>query len=68
MPYTKDDPVEVTLGVCERCNSYVPFMRLITNTSARVYQCMTCKAKHTQHINGKVTFNYVDEVYKLKRN
>ena len=27
---------------------------------------MTCKAKHTQHVNGKVTFNYLDESYVLK--
>jgi len=68
MPYTKDDPVEVTLGVCEHCNSYVPFMRLITDTSARVYQCMTCKSKHTQHINGKVVFNYLEDSLNIRRN
>ena len=68
MTYTKDDPVEVTLGVCEHCNSYVPFMRLITDTNSRVYQCMTCKSKHIQHINGKVVFNYLEDALSIKRN
>lgn len=66
--YTYDDPVEITLGICEKCENYVPFIRLVIPDDRRIYQCMTCKAKHTQHINGKVTFNYVDEIYKLKRN
>jgi len=66
--YTKDDPVEVTLGVCEHCNNYVPFMRLITDTSSRIYQCMTCKSKHIQHINGKVVFNYLEDALSIKRN
>ena len=66
--YTYDDPVEITLGICEKCENYVTFIRLVIPDDRRVYQCMTCKAKHTQHINGKVTFNYVDEIYKLKRN
>ena len=68
MTYTKDDPVEVTLGVCEHCNSYVPFMRLITDTNSRVYQCMTCKSKHIQHVNGKVVFNYLEDALSIKRN
>ena len=34
----------------------------------RIYQCMTCKRKHTQHVNGKVIFNYLEDVYTLKRN
>jgi hypothetical protein len=66
--YTKDDPLEITLGVCEGCNSYVPFVRLVTKEEKRVYQCMTCKTKHTQHINGKVVFNFLEDAYTIKRN
>ena len=66
--YTKDDPVEIILGVCDHCSSYVPFIRLITKNEKRIYQCMTCKAKHTQHVNGKVTFNYLEDGYTIKRN
>ena len=68
MTYSNKDPVEVTLGVCENCNNYVPFVRLITNDEKRIYQCMTCKAKHTQHVNGKVVFNFLEDAYTLKRN
>ena len=68
MTYTKDDPVEITLGVCEHCNSYVPFMRLITDTNSRIYQCMTCKSRHTQHINGRVVFTFLEDAFTLKRN
>jgi len=67
--YTDKDPVEVTLGICENCSSYVPFIRLINNDDAqKVYQCMSCKAKHTQYVNGKVTFNYLEDAVTIKRN
>ena len=66
MTYNNDSPVEITLGVCDNCSSYVPFIRLVTEDDKRIYQCMTCKAKHTQHVNGKVTFNYLDESYVFK--
>jgi len=66
--YTKDDPIEITLGVCDSCNSYVPFERLITKDEKGVYQCMTCKTRHTQHVNGKVVFNYLEDAYTIKRN
>ena len=66
MTYTEKDPVEITLGVCDICNSYVPFIRLVTKGEKRVYQCMTCRSKHTQHVNGKVTFNYLEESYTFK--
>ena len=66
MVYTEKDPVEITLGVCEGCHMYVPFVRLITKDEKRIYQCMSCKVKHTQHINGKVTFNYLEESYVVK--
>ena len=68
MTYSDKDPVEVTLGVCENCNNYVPFVRLITKDEKRIYQCMTCKSKHTQHVNGKVTFNYIEDAIPIKRN
>ena len=68
MKYTKDSPVEIILGVCDKCNNYVPFMRLATEDEERVYECLTCKTKHKQHINGKVTFNYLDDSYIFSRN
>ena len=68
MPYTNKDPIEITLGVCDSCNSYVPFIRLVTKDEKRVYQCMTCKTRHTQHVNGKVVFNYLEDAYTIKRN
>ena len=68
MPYSKEDPVEIILGVCDHCNSYVPFIRLVTKEDQRVYQCMTCKSKHKQYVNGKVTFNYLEEGFSIKRN
>jgi len=68
VPYSKEDPVEIILGVCDHCNSYVPFIRLVTKEDQRVYQCMTCKAKHKQYVNGKVTFNYLEEGFSIKRN
>ena len=64
--YTDKDPVEITLGVCESCSQYVPFIRLVRKDNLRVYQCMTCKARHTQHVNGKVTFNYMEDGYSIK--
>ena len=66
MTYTEKDPVEITLGVCQGCELYVPFIRLITKTDKRIYQCMSCKTRHTQHINGKVSFNYLEESYVIK--
>jgi len=68
VPYSKEDPVEIILGVCDHCNSYVPFIRLVTKEDQRVYQCMTCKARHKQYVNGKVTFNYLEEGFSIKRN
>jgi len=64
--YTNKDPVEITLGVCDTCTAYVPFIRLITKNDKRIYQCMTCKSKHIQHVNGKVVFNYLEDVYTIK--
>ena len=66
MTYTNKDPVEIILGVCESCSQYVPFIRLVTKDEKRVYQCMTCKSRHTQHVNGKVTFNYMEDGYSIK--
>ena len=68
MTYSNDSPVEITLGVCEKCEMYVPFIRLVSKEEERVYQCMTCKTKHKQHVNGKVTFNYLEDSYIFKRN
>ena len=66
MKYTEEDPKEIILGVCEKCNNYVPFVRL-PSESDKVYKCLTCKTKHKQHINGKVTFNYLADTFILKR-
>ena len=64
--YTDKDPIEITLGVCEGCGTYAPFVRLVTKDEKRVYQCMSCKVRHTQHVNGKITFNYLEEPYTIK--
>ena len=68
MKYGNDSPVEITLGVCDNCENYGPFVRLVTEEDERIYQCMSCKTKHQQHVNGKVTFNYLDEGFLFKRN
>ena len=64
--YSDDDPVEITLGICESCDNYVPFISLVTGNADRVYQCLPCKANHKQHINGKITFKYLDDLYTIK--
>jgi len=64
--YTRDDPVEIILGVCDSCAMHGPFIRLVTEDEKRIYQCMTCKSRHIQHVNGKVTFNYLEEEYVIK--
>ena len=64
--YSDDDPVEITLGICESCDNYVPFIRLVTGNADRVYQCLTCKANHKQHINVKITFKYLDDLYTIR--
>ena len=47
-------------------DNYVPFIRLVTGKDDRVYQCLSCKSKHKQHVNGKVTFKYLEELYNIK--
>ena len=66
--YDKDSPVEIILGICDRCSNYVPFIRLVSEEDERIYECMTCKTKHRQHVNGKVTFNYLEDSYIFRRN
>ena len=68
MKYNSDSPVEITLGVCDKCENYVPFVRLVTEEDERIYQCMSCKTKHKQQVNGKITFKYLDEGYFFGRN
>ena len=68
MRYNSDSPVEITLGVCDKCENYVPFVRLVTEEDERIYQCMSCKTKHKQQVNGKITFKYLDEGYFFGRN
>jgi len=64
--YNEDSPVEITLGICESCDNYVPFLRVVTGDERLVYKCLTCKKKHVQHVNGKITFKYLDELYTIK--
>ena len=66
MTYTRDDPVEIILGVGDNCALHGPCIRLVTEDEKRIYQCMTCKSRHIQHVNGKVTFNYLEEEYVIK--
>ncbi len=60
------EDTEIILGICDNCNDYVPFLR-VTKDPGRVYRCMTCKTKHTQYVNGKITFNYLDQTYVIRK-
>jgi hypothetical protein len=62
--YTEDSPAEITLGICDRCDNYVPFIR-IPAKEKRLYQCLTCNHKFEQKINGKVIFKKLDETYRM---
>jgi hypothetical protein len=64
--YKDDDPIEIILGICDKCVNYVPFVR-VPDEELRVYKCMTCKTKHTQHVNGKVVFNYLEDSYIIRK-
>ena len=62
--YTEDSLAEITLGVCDNCDSYVPFIR-IPAKEKRIYQCLSCKHKYVQKVNGKIVFAHLDEIYKM---
>ncbi len=60
------EDIELILGICDHCVEYVPFVRM-KSQPGRVYKCLTCKTKHVQHINGKMTFNYFEQEYIIKK-
>jgi len=62
--YTEDSPVEITLGVCDSCDNYVPFIR-IPKKEKRIYECLTCHHRFEQKVNGKVVFKKLDEMYRV---
>ena len=67
MTSSKDDLAEITLGVCDGCNNYVPFIRLSNRKDARVFKCLSCGHKYKQLVNGKIQFVYLDEIYKIAK-
>ena len=67
MTSSKDDSAEITLGVCDGCNNYVPFIRLSNRKDARVVKCLSCGQKYEQLVNGKIKFVYLDEIYKIAK-
>ena len=66
MTSSRDDLAEITLGVCDGCNNYVPFIRLSEKKDARVFKCLSCGHQYKQLVNGKITFKYLDELYSIK--
>ena len=60
-----EDMAEITLGVCDGCNNYVPFIRLSHRKDARVFKCLSCNHEYRQLVNGKVQFVHLDETFKL---
>ena len=64
---SKDDLAEITLGVCDGCNNYVPFIRLADRKDARVFKCLSCGHQYKQLVNGKIQFVHLDEIYKLSK-
>ena len=67
MTSSKDDLAEITLGVCDGCNNYVPFIRLSEKKDSRVFKCLSCGHKYKQLVNGKIQFVHLDEIYKLAK-
>ena len=67
MTLNKDETAEITLGVCDGCNNYVPFIRLSNRKDARVFKCLSCGHKYKQLVNGKIQFVHLDEIYKLAK-
>ncbi len=64
MTLNKDDLAEITLGVCDECASYVPFLKVSSNEKDKVFKCLTCGHEYRQLINGKIQFLHLDESYK----
>ena len=62
---TSNDKTEITLGVCDGCNNYVPFVRLRDRKNSRTFKCLSCKHEYVQLVNGKIQFMHIEEGYKL---
>ena len=67
MTSSKDETAEITLGVCDGCNNYVPFIRLSDRKDARVFRCLSCNHEYKQLVNGKIQFLHLDEIYKIAK-
>ena len=67
MTSSRDDLAEITLGVCDGGNNYVPFIRLADRKDARVFKCVSCGHQYKQLVNGKIQFVHLDEIYKLAK-
>mgnify|MGYP003135127058 FL=1 len=62
---SSDDTAEITLGVCDSCCNYVPFIRLSNIKKTKVFKCLSCSHEYVQLINGKVQFVHLDETFKV---
>ena len=67
MTSSKEPIAEITLGVCDGCDNYVPFIRLSEKKDSRVFKCLSCGHQYKQLVNGKIQFVHLDEIYKLHR-
>ena len=67
MTSSRDDLAEITLGVCDGCNNYVPFIRLSEKKDARVFKCLSCGHQYKQLVNGKIQFVSLDEIYRIAK-
>ena len=52
----KEAIAEITLGVCDGCDNYVPFIRMSDIKEARVFKCLSCNHQYRQLVNGKIQF------------
>ena len=67
MTSNKEAIAEITLGVCDGCDNYVPFIRMSDIKDARVFKCLSCNHQYKQLVNGKIQFVHLDEIYTLNK-
>ena len=59
---TSNESTEITLGLCDNCSNYVPFIRLNRYKEMRVFKCLSCAHEYKQLVNGKIKFLRIDEI------
>jgi|5B_taG_2_1085324.scaffolds.fasta_scaffold08774_11 hypothetical protein len=60
----RDDIAEITLGICEDCANYAPFLKISDEEKDKVFKCLTCGHEYKQLVNGKIQFLHLDKSYK----